>query len=104
MKTHEQIDERSLDLARAIVRKIDSDRTRQGLEKARITCRRWFERRPSPSVHEWLQILERPWEDIREILLDPSENGRRLRQSDPFCGVLTPHERWAIYRDHNEAS
>jgi hypothetical protein len=92
MKTHEQIDERSL------------DPTRQGLEKARITCRHWFEQRPSPSVREWLQLLQRPWEEIREILLDASENGRRLRQSDPFCGVLTPHERWDIYREHNEAS
>ena len=46
-----------------------------------------------------MAILERPWAEIRSILLDDSEEGRRLRQNDPFCGVLTPAERWDIYRE-----
>jgi len=44
-------------------------------------------------------ILQRPWPEIRNILLNESEEGTRLRQSDPFCGILTPAERWEIYRD-----
>jgi hypothetical protein len=48
------------------------------------------------------KILHRPWREIREILLDESENGQRLRQNDPFCGILTPQERWAIYRAFHE--
>jgi hypothetical protein len=87
-----------LALARAIVSRIDADPSRAGLAKARAICARWFRQRPQPAVREWLEILERPWEEIREVLLDESEEGRRLRQSDPFCGVLTPQERWAIYR------
>jgi len=35
---------------------------------------------------------------VRAVLLDESDEGQRLRQSDPFCGVLTPRERWEIYR------
>ena len=38
MRTHQQIDERSVALARAIVEKIDRDPARHGLEKARATC------------------------------------------------------------------
>lgn len=104
MKTHEQIDERSLALAQAVVEKIDRDPARRGLEKARATCRRWFRERPEPAVREWLEILERPWEEIRAVLLEDSQEGQRLRQSDPFCGILTAPERWAIYRVHHEAS
>ena len=102
MRTHQEIDERSLVMARAIVAKIDNDPTRAGLKRAREVCSRWLNKSPSPKIAEWLEILNRPWEQIREVLLDESEEGKRLRQSDPFCGILTPHERWEIYRAFNE--
>ena len=102
MRTHQQIDQRSLAMVRAIVDKIDGDPTRAGLTKARATCQRWSARSPSAAIQEWLKILDRPWEQIREVLLDGSEEGQRLRQSDPFSGVLTPQERWEIYRQFSE--
>jgi hypothetical protein len=98
MKTHQQIDQRSLALARAVVAAIDRDPTRAGLERARSTCRRWTRYNPSPAVAEWRRILEREWGAIRSLLLDPGEEGCRLRQSNPFCGVLSPRQRWEIYR------
>lgn len=98
MKTHEQIDQRSLALAQAVVEAIDQDPSRAGLERARSTCKRWMHQSPSPAVVEWGRILEREWEAIRPLLLDPGEEGRRLRQSSPFCGILSPRERWDIYR------
>ena len=98
MKSHEQIDRRSLALARAVADAIDRDPSGIGLERARATCRRWYQETPSPAVAEWSRILEREWEAIRPRLLDPGEEGRRLRQSSPFCGILSPRERWAIYR------
>ncbi len=102
VRTHQEIDRRSLAMARAIVDTIDRDPTRAGLARAKATCRRWVEQRPLPAFREWLHILERPWEDVRGLLLDESELGRRLRQSDPFCGILTPQERWEIYRAARE--
>lgn len=90
-------------MARAIVAKIDHDPERAGLAKARALCKRWYRQRPVPAIKEWLEILERPWEQIRQVLLDESETGQRLRQSDPFCGIPTPQERWAIYREYSEA-
>jgi hypothetical protein len=98
MKTHEHIDRRSLVLARAVVDAIDRDPRRAGLEQARSTCRRWQLQAPSPAVAEWGRILELEWEAIRLFLLDPGEEGRRLRQSSPFCGVLSARERWEIFR------
>jgi hypothetical protein len=102
MKTHQQIDLRSLAMARAIVGKIDRDPTRAGLAKARATCQRWVEQHPLPALSEWLEILARPWDEVKRVLLDESESGQRLRQSDPFSGILTPRERWEIYRAHRE--
>ena len=98
MKTHQEIDNRSLAMARAIVKKIDQDPERKGLESARSACRHWNLRRPSPAVSEWLEILKQPWIDIRLILLDEGERGKRLRQSSPFVGILSNRERWQLYR------
>ena len=105
MKTHEDIDLRSLRLAQAIVDRIDGDPERRGLDHAREVCRRWCARDPSCAGREWLPLLDLPWDEVRRILLDPSEEGRRLRQSSPFCGILDPRARWAIYREfHRDAS
>lgn len=105
MRSHSQIDERALEFAKRIVACIDSDPSRAGLEKARQTCVRWrrilpeFELR---NVDEWAAILMRPWSDIRKVLLDPSEEGNRLRQNSPFCGVISNGERWRIMREFKE--
>jgi hypothetical protein len=98
MKTHREIDERSLALARAVVAKIEADPTRAGISMARETCRRWRERQRLPIISEWMQMLEAPWEVVREALLEESEHGQQLRQNSPFCRTLSPQERWAVYR------
>ena len=84
-------------MVRRIVAKIDADPEREGLQHARQVCERWVAQ-GIRSAREWLLILERPWSEIRAVLLDESDQGQRLRQTDPFCGILTPEERWAIYR------
>ena len=98
MRTHQAIDRRSLEMTRRIVEKIDADPDRAGFAHAKTVCRRWVEQGNVPA-REWLSILERPWEEVRVILLDESDEGQRLRQSDPFVGILTPQERWAIYKE-----
>jgi hypothetical protein len=98
VKTHQTIDRRSLALAQAIVAVIDADPLRRGLAMARETCARWHRDNPSPAFAEWLELLKSDWEQIRAVLLDAGPDGQRLRQNSPFCGVLTPAKRWAIYR------
>jgi hypothetical protein len=102
VKTHQHIGERSLAMAQAIVDAIDRDPRRCGLTRARAVCERWRRQRPNLAVREWLAILQLPWEEIRAVLLERSEHGQRLRQTDPFCGVWTPSERWRIYREHRD--
>lgn len=98
MRTHQEIDERSLALARAVADRIDRDSRREGMRRARENCARWLQNGPSPAIAEWQHLLEQDWQSVREALLDNGELGRRLRQSSPFCGILTPRERWEIYR------
>ena len=85
-------------MVREIVARIDADPARRGFEHAKHVCQRWLALGNVPA-REWMNILERPWEEVRAVLLDESEEGQRLRQNDPFCGVLSPHERWKIYRE-----
>ena len=97
--THQQIDMRSLAMAQAIADLIDRDPERRGLVHARTTCERWLrEYGADPNVEEWVTILARPWDEVRGVLLDTSEEGVRLRQNSPFAGVLPPRQRWEIYR------
>jgi hypothetical protein len=98
VKNHQQIDRRSLRMVRKIVASIDADPERRGLEHAKRVCEKWVARGNVPA-REWMSILTRPWEEVRRVLLDDSDDGQRLRQSDPFCGILTPQERWTIYRE-----
>lgn len=57
VRTHQQIDQRSLAMASAIVAKIDRDPAKIGLAKARATCQRWWGQRPLPAFREWLELL-----------------------------------------------
>jgi hypothetical protein len=98
VRTHQQIDRRSLEMVRRIVEKIDADPLRRGLDRAKRVCERWVAQ-GNVSAREWQSILDRPWEEVRLILLAETEEGQRLRQTDPFCGILTPEERWQIYRE-----
>jgi hypothetical protein len=85
-------------MVRRIVARIDADPRREGLLHAKRVCERWVAQ-GIISAREWLTLLQRPWEEIRSLLLDESDEGQRLRQTDPFCGILTPAERWEIYRE-----
>ena len=89
-------------MVRRIVARIDADPQRQGLEHAKRVCDRWVAQGIG-SAREWQRLLQKPWEDVRAILLDESDEGQRLRQTDPFCGILTPAERWEIYRKARSA-
>ena len=102
VRTHQDIDRRSLEMIRRIVARIDADPQRHGFEHAKRVCDRWVAQGIG-SAREWQRLLQKPWEDVRAILLDESDEGQRLRQTDPFCGILTPAERWEIYRKARSA-
>ncbi|MFN8612216.1 MAG: hypothetical protein U0931_32020 [Vulcanimicrobiota bacterium] len=99
---HDRLEKRAMVLAREVVRKIDADPRRIGLEQARQRCRLWLEQRPNPYLIHWQELLLQNWAEVRLMLLADTEEARQLRQNSPFCGVLTPQERWQVYRHAQE--
>lgn len=49
-------------------------------------------------TREWLEVLDRPHQEIAAVLTDPGEHSRQLRQTSPFAGVLDAKTRWEIWR------
>jgi hypothetical protein len=67
----------------------------------RENLRRWRRKlRPWPSAfREWERILKHnSLEAALKILTQDNEEGQRLRQSDPFIGVLTEKERLSFLK------
>jgi hypothetical protein len=93
---HRRVEERSIVLHQEIARRIHANP--ELLLIAKRNLERWIKRDGEiPVWGEWQEILRRPLVEIVGLLVSPSENARRLRQSSPFCGILAPRERWKIY-------
>jgi hypothetical protein len=94
MKSHDLIDQRSLAFGRAIAARLVDDPSL--IEHARANIRRWLET-CSPGVRpaflEWLAALDAGTESVLALLTGPDERATRLRQSNPFAGVLPQKER-----------
>lgn len=101
---HIRVEERSIELHRAIAAKL-MENPQAVLEKARANIRhlRWVHGGASePYLAAWEALLDGTIEDLAKALISPSEEFRALRQATPFAGVLTPAQRWAIYRSFRE--
>jgi hypothetical protein len=53
-----------------------------------------------PVFEDWRAILDGPISGVFAVLEGKDERSMRLRQSSPFCGILTPAERTAILMSH----
>ena len=98
---HPHIDRRSLEMAKLIVEKIDADPNL--FQVAHENLQRWRRIRGGTlprCSEEWEKLLERPWTEIRNILLDESDEGQRLRSSHPFAGLVSENERRRIHDAH----
>jgi hypothetical protein len=70
------------------------------LDRARARVAAWGE---TGSVHSfyveaWQRVFEGSADEMAALLLDEGERATALRQVSPFAGVLSPRERWAIWR------
>jgi hypothetical protein len=86
VRTHQEIDQRSLALAQAGVAKIDGDPARAGLERARETCARWHRDNPVPAVAEWLAILK---QDLYSTKGLPAVEFGAVRETEAHLDVNT---------------
>jgi hypothetical protein len=99
---HIRIEERSIALHRAV-----ADRIRKNhklMREAEQNLQRYLQQsfseggKPASSLLEWQELLEnKSLEEVLEFMVSDSERARRMRQSSPFAGILTPKERWRIY-------
>lgn len=93
---HMRLEARSLALHEVIAGRLAANPGLLEIAKGNIA--RWIERDGEiPPWREWKEILARPLPDIIDVLLSRDERATNLRQSSPFCGLLTPHERWRVY-------
>lgn len=102
-------DGRSLELHRAIARRLAAD-PRAVIKQARgnLARMRRSNRHAAKLLREWDVILDRPIPALTATLTSPSEWARELRHVTPFAGVLSAGERAAVYqafaRDSADAS
>jgi hypothetical protein len=99
MRTHQEIDARSLAMHRVVAEKIRRDPSL--FDKAKATLARWRASGSSPSdpyLDEWERLMERGMDGCLAIAVEDSERANALRQCSPFAGVLTSRERFAFLR------
>lgn len=104
---HARREEESLEMHRRVAARLRSDPERV-LGKARANIRRWLAGREGTAAEtvyrEWLDVLDANGvEQLAEFLVSRSEKAVRLRQSNPFAGVLEAREVWEIKRTHAAA-
>lgn len=96
---HRLGEERSIAMHAAIGELLRADPTR--LRKAKLRVQSWLAEGSVPSAYaeQWQAILSRPLDAVIQAIIDPSQEGRALRQVSPFAGFLAPRERWRIRRE-----
>jgi len=101
---HDILDDRSLEMDRVIAERIRANPKLVQIALANIE--RWlanpdYSESSRQAALEWKGIIENtPVGALVTLLESSSEEARRLRQSSPFCGILTPDERQAIFRKY----
>jgi hypothetical protein len=95
---HAVAEDVSLELHRAVARRLVEDPTL--IERARARVAGWIRDASvaRPYAEAWQAALAEPVEAIVRLLEDPGERARQLRQASPFAGVLDPRTRWSIWR------
>jgi len=103
---HEIIDLRNMEFGRIIAEKLKKQP--ELLDLAKGNLERWIAQShgaPPPAHLEWRGILEKLHTDeIMDLLTRDTEEARRLRQSNPFAGALTPQERWSVLKAYETRS
>lgn len=103
MKTHHEIDRRSLLLHRLVSRRVQSDPSL--MNRVHGTVARWRRLRPeSPALQEWAELLSQlDAPGVVRFLRSRGAAATRLRQSSPFVGILTEEERAKVFRRYAAA-
>ena len=100
MRSHQEIDARSLELHRLIAAKVR--REPELLDRVRLTLQRWRDpgspSRAEPYLAEWEQLMAQGLEPVLAAAIEESERAAALRQCSPFTGILSSAERFAFLK------
>jgi hypothetical protein len=100
MRSHQEIDARSLELHRLIAAKVR--REPELLDRVRLTLQRWRDpgnlSRADPYLAEWERLMAQGLEQVLATAIEESERAAALRQCSPFSGILSPAERFAFLK------
>ena len=102
MRTHQEIDERSLALHRLIAEKIRRDP--QLFTRAKETLARWRKSvcaASQPHLEDWERLLGLGVDACLNAAVEESERATALRQTSPFAGLLSNQERFAFLKSWN---
>lgn len=103
MRDHCLIDERSLAFDKVIAAKLRENPDL--VEKARSNLSRWLltsDAALAPALCEWQKLLDGPMELLLSTMESTDERATLLRQSSPFCGILTREERTQILQEYQD--
>jgi hypothetical protein len=97
-RLHQLAEARSLALHGRVVEFLRDDPSLR--DRAYKNVERWSaEGTLAPAYAErWRQALALPLPELIALLLDPGEEACALRQTSPFSFVVSPQERWQIWR------
>ena len=84
---------------RAIASKLSADPTLLAIALDNLDRWTLTAGRSRPYLDAWREILARPIADVAALIVEDTEHMTAMRQNGPFAGVLSPQERWAIYRE-----
>ena len=99
---HDLAEARSLEIHRLV-----AERVREDPRLVRAALRRvevWLAdgKMSTTYADSWKELLEGPLERLIELLRDPGEKAKELRQCTPFVGVIDQQTRLRIWRDVRE--
>ena len=99
MRTHQEIDKRSLAMHRLVAEKIRQNPAL--FNQARATLARWRKTvcvSSQPHLREWECLMNQGMEACLAFAVEDSERATQLRQSSPFAGLLSHSDRFAFLK------
>lgn len=100
MRTHQELDLRSLAMHRLVAARIRDNPVL--LERVKGTLVRWrslVDVNTVPYLDAWEHLVDQGVEACLAVATEDSERAAALRQSSPFTGILSNQERWEFLKN-----
>jgi hypothetical protein len=99
---HDLAETRSLALHRVIAKRLASDPSLINRARQRVDHWASLGQLHPEYAEQWRTLLDGSMEDLAAAMTEPGDRGRALRHTTPFTFVVTPEQRWEIWRQSRE--